>query len=146
MTTTPGTSPKTILLDSDGLIAFFKIDDPLHARADELVTNLEEKNWKLYIAPTIIAEAMTTFQRRFDSRNLAERFYDKVSSGSIEVVVIDREIIITAYKVFMTSRSKKNTIFDAINIAVVRKLDLDAIFSFDTWYKKHSVKLAAELL
>ena len=58
---------------------------------------------------------------------------------------IDKELLTEALKIFDPSGSKQNTLFDALVAATAKKLNTNVIFSFDDWYEKLGLKLAANL-
>lgn len=140
-----GTDPKRVLFDSDGIIALFSFDDASHKKAEEITNLLEENKAKLFCCSTTLAEVTTSLQRKFNNRPMARRVFEGIRESKIDIVPIDGETLDSAYTIFLTSHSKQNTIFDAINIAVAKKYQIDAIFSFDSWYKKQGVKLAGDL-
>lgn len=142
MTTTLGTNSKRVLFDSDGIIAFFSIDDASHARAEAITKTLAENKARLFCCSTTLAEVMTSLQRKFGNRPMAQRVFEGMRKNNVEIIPVDGGILDTAYEFFLSSRSKRNTIFDAINIAAAKKYQMDAIFSFDTWYPKHGLSLA----
>lgn len=146
MTTTPGINQLKVLFDSDGVIAMAKPDDPSHQRSQEIFDFLAHNQSQFFIASTTLAEVLTTLQRRFGDKKTAENSYEDLVAGKIEVVTIGADLIKDAYQYYKESKSKKNTIFDAINIAVMKSLSLDAIFSFDGWYEKHKIRLAEKFL
>ena len=142
----PGTSQLRILLDSDGVIAMAMIDDSSHKRAEDIFASLTNAKSQLLICSTTLAEVLTALQRRFNDRKTAESVYDELVEGKIEIVEVGVELFTSAYGYYQSSKSKKNTIFDAINIAAMKSLNLDAIFSFDGWYSKNGIKLAEKFL
>ena len=42
--------------------------------------------------------------------------------------------------------AKKNTLFDAVVAAIAKRLNADAIFSFDEWYRKIGLTLTDDLI
>jgi hypothetical protein len=51
------------------------------------------------------------------------------------VQFVDHEILGEAADLFNPLASKKNTLFDAVVAAIAKRLNADAIFSFDGWYR-----------
>ena len=140
-----GTDNLKILLDSDGIISQIKTEDSNYFLAQKFSTKIKDDSALVYIAATTWAEVVTTLQRKYNNRKLAEGLNDWLKMSEVEVIPVDGELIALAFKVFLSSQSKQNTFFDAINIAVVKKYNFDAIFSFDSWYKKQGIKLAQDL-
>lgn len=142
----PGTKPIKILLDSDALIAFLKADDLLHLEAVRIFEQLAKPQNVFYIASTTLAEVITVLQRKFSNRQLAESVYERLIGAKTVILGVEAGVLDKAFKVFIQSFSKRNTFFDAVNIAVFREYRLDAIASFDSWYQKQKVKLVKDLL
>lgn len=141
----PGTDNLKILLDSDGIISQIKTEDANNFLAQEISAKIKDKNALIFIAATTWAEVVTTLQRKYNNRKLAEGLNDWLKMSEVEIISVDGELISLAFKIFLSSQSKQNTFFDAINIAVAKKYQIDAIFSFDSWYKKQGVRLAQDL-
>lgn len=145
MTITPGTNELRILLDSDALVAMVEGSDASHTRATEIFGVLTARNARLFIASTTVAEVITTLQRKYGHRPAAGDLYERLLTHWVEVLPVDRDLIAGAHAYYTSSGSKQNTIFDAINIAAVKVHHLDAIFSFDRWYKRQGVAMVPEL-
>ncbi len=135
-----------IIGDADALIALLFEEDANYQRAVKISEYLYE-NEKIVIFPnTAIAEAITTFQRKFSSQNLARVLTQQYKKGVFIVEYIDEDIMQKAVGFYNPDGSKQNTFFDAIVVATAKKFSPDAIFSFDSWYKKLGFKLAIDLL
>ena len=135
-----------VLLDSDGLIASVKPDDVFHAKAQKIIAFLTEKDIPLGIATSTIAEVITTIDRRFHRRDLASKLYLKLVSGWAQIFAVDEQIVKKANTLFANSKSKKNTIFDSINVVVSQKYNIETLFSFDKWYRKQKLVLIDDLI
>lgn len=142
MTFTPGTK---ILLDTDGIIGFVRVKDLFHVRAQELMEKSVHGEVQFLVAATIVAEAVTTLRRKFSEPKLASGLLESALQDW-EIIPVDSQLIKEAQRYYLSSHSKKNTLFDAVNIAVAKKHHLEAIFSFDSWYKKHGIKLVQDLM
>lgn len=138
MTNIPGDK---VLLDSDALVAKLEEADAWHKKSLEIFARLIQNKTVFYIAATTISEVVTTIQRRYNRPKLSTDLFHQLLAEEINIVPVDREVLAVAYEYFTVSRSKKNTTFDVINMAVFKKYDLDAIFSFDNFYKKSGLKL-----
>ena len=57
----------------------------------------------------------------------------------------DDAVLAEALTLFNPHGSKQNTLFDAVVAALAKRLDADAIFSFDSWYEKRGFRLVAQL-
>lgn len=133
-----------ILLDSDALVAKLEEADAWHEKSLEIFTRLIHAKVVFYIAATTISEVVTTIQRRYNRPKLSTELFHQLLVEEINIISVDREVLAAAYKYFAASKSKKNTTFDVINAAVYKKYNLDAIFSFDGFYKKSGLKLVTD--
>jgi predicted nucleic acid-binding protein len=140
-----GDSNISVLLDSDAIIALVLSDDDLHSRALSVFDLLMQRQAVLFITATTVAETVVGLHRKFNERKKALIFLEKVVNRWATLVVVDNELLIHAHRILSSSQSKQNTIFDAINIAAIKKHSLDAIFSFDRWYTRHGVILLEDL-
>lgn len=146
MTSISGANNFLILLDSDAVIASILEDDALHKKATEIFELLAKKGVILYITTTVVAETAVGLHRKFNQRDKSLNFLEKTVSKWVKIIAVDEDLLIDAYQVLRQTESKKNTIFDAINVTVMRKHNLTAIFSFDEFYKKNGLKLAGEMI
>ncbi len=71
---------------------------------------------------------------------------NKFQSGDFLVQAVDHAILTEAGELFNPNGSKKNTLFDAVVAALAKRLDADAIFSFDEWYRKIGLTLTDDLI
>lgn len=134
-----------VIGDADALIALLLEEDAHYQEASELSACLYSKGHTVIFPNTAIVEAITAFQRKFSSPKLAGILTDQYAQGVFAVEYLDEEIMRLAASLFNPKSSKKNTFFDAIVAAVAKSLNADAIFSFDSWYKKVGFKLASDL-
>jgi len=135
----------TIIVDSDGLIGSINPTDIHYHRATRTLNNLFQKNSKLVYPATVIVESVTLLQGRLKNPGLAAVIIHLVDMNELDIEPVDVELLQKA-NIFMDfKRSKHNTLFDAIVVAVALKYKADAIFSFDDFYKKKGFKLASDL-
>ncbi len=146
MTSISGTNTLLIVADSDALIALLHEGDLKHAEADETARHLDKLGAHLVFPATTIAEVVTTFQRKFNRSDLATAVLDQLTSDGFQVQEIGKEILNQATALFDPYGSKHDTYFDCITAAVAKTLLADAIFSFDSWYRKLGFKLAEDML
>jgi predicted nucleic acid-binding protein len=91
-------------------------------------------------------KAVTVLRGRLNKPDDASSIIKHVQNGDFSLQAVDQEILSEATKLFHSHSSKKNTLFDAVVAAVMRKLNADAIFSFDGWYKKQGFIMVSDLL
>jgi len=137
---------KVVVADADALIALSFDEDPHHKKAVSIVASLTEEGVTIIFPVTVFPEAITTLKRSINQPEKAHLLNKKLQQGEFHIEYISEEIIIRASQIFGTAVSKKNTFFDAIVAASAEKLEADAIFSFDDWYKKLGFKLVGDLV
>ena len=138
---------KAILIigDTDALISTIN-KDAHHEVVKTIYRELASVSANIYFPSAIIAETITTCQRRLKNPSLAEAMVTQLTSDLINVLPTDDETLQMAAAFFHPHGSKENTFFDAIVAATAKKQSADAIFSFDQWYRKLGFKLASDLL
>jgi len=134
---------KTIIVDSDALIALSLSTDSNHDRAVKISKNWSERGYTFIFPNTMILEAMTSLKRAKNEPKIAHLINKQfLSKNAFSVLYIDEEIQIKAGNLFDKTDSKKNTPFDAVVAASAEIIGAEAIFSFDKWYQKLGFKLA----
>lgn len=131
--------------DADALIALFLEKDNHYLEAAKISKRLREKGDRVIFPNTAIAEAITTFQRKFSFPKVAGAIKDLYAQGAFNVEYINEVEMKLAAEFFNPYGSKQNTFFDALVAAVAKKLNSKVIFSFDSWYKKLGFQLAVDL-
>ncbi len=140
---------KTLVVDSDALIALFNREDANFSKAEVLFENFYEQKIKLVYPATVLVETVDTIQRRLKKYKSAEKIGQLILSAEFAVQSIesiDGNYLKEAVKYFESESNNRKTLADAVVAAVAKKISADGIFSFDEWYKKLGYKLASELL
>jgi predicted nucleic acid-binding protein len=135
-----------IIGDSDGLIGVINPADPHHQRATAILSFLIQHQATLAFPTAIIAEAVTTFQRKYKNPLLAQQIVDEWKAGNLFSLPVDNTIMSLAVSLFNPHGYVGDTLFDAIVAAVATHHQADAIFSFDKWYTEQGLTLASELI
>ena len=133
---------KTVIADSDSLIALLNVDDANHTKAVGQLEKLIGQGYRIIYPATVIVETTTTFQIKFSNPRLSDQIVKMTAQAQLPVETVDQRIIDKAIVLFSTSGSKKNTLFDAVVAATAQIMNAEAIFSFDKWYLKLGFKLA----
>lgn len=94
---------------------------------------LVSKEARVLYPLTAVAEANAYVQRVLNSTATVYGIAQFMAGPETEVIDINKHTL------------KKNTLFDCIVAVIAEEENADAIFSFDTFYKKHGFKLASEL-
>lgn len=133
---------KIAIVDADALIALVLEKDSNYKKAISVASKLSEDNVELIFPSTVFPEAITSLTRALNQPQKAHLLNKKIQEGIFNIEYIDQTILNRASKIFENSKSKKNTMFDAIVAATAEELGTKTIFSFDNWYQKLGFKLA----
>lgn len=137
---------KTVVVDTDALIALFNKDDKHAATALSLLEELYKQEVRLLYPSTTVVEAVTAIQRKLTEPDLAAQIIEVMRRNELVTEPVDQAVLEEAVKYFNPKGSKQNTLFDAIVAAIAKRYNADAIFSFDEWYTKQNFRLASELV
>lgn len=132
----------TVVCDADALIALVHDGDANHDKAVAISTKLLEKGVAVVFPNTAILEAITALKRALNLPEKSSLVNRQYQEGVFVVEYVDEKIQMLSGKYYEGAISKQNTAFDAIVAACAKKLNADAIFSFDEWYPKLGFKLA----
>ena len=136
---------RIVVSDADALIAITHEEDANHHKALIIATKLLEKGVNVIFPNTAILEAITALKRALNLPEKSALVNKQYQQGVFVVEYVNESIQMLASEYYEKAVSKQNTAFDAVVAACAKKLNADAIFSFDTWYKKQGFKLVSEL-
>lgn len=136
-----------ILLDADALIALAKHDDLNHQRAVKINNQLQKRGVSYVLSPFTVAEASTVMSHKV-SQLAAKKFLEQIRQLDIPMFDLKEEHIKLADFWFNNQSKKGSSYFDCFNMAILEryKKQIEAIFSFDSIYKKNGFKLAEDLI
>lgn len=144
--TIPGTSHVPIIVgDSDILIALIYEGDACHKQTVALARKLYDVAETIIFPVNIFVETTTTVQRKLGNQELTSRVITMITNATFSVAEVDIKIINEAVSLFNLLGSKQNTLFDACVAVIAKIYTTDAIFSFDSWYKKQGFELVHEV-
>ena len=135
-----------VIGDADAIVALSSKGDANHEKAKRILEELDTIEADVLFPISAICEATTAIQRKLNSPEAAEYVIEQVQAEHFYVQAIEREVLFEALKLFHPHGSKKNTLFDALVAATAKRLNADAIFSFDEWYRKIGLTLAGDLV
>lgn len=130
---------KKILIDADAFVALNYLDDFSHNRAVALSQEVKDLNISLITSDPAFGEAVTVISQR-GGLDLAVAFAEDILGGEIEIVEVDSSLRRKGLDIFKKQTSKNSRFTDCINMAIMKKENLDTIFSFDVQYKKNKFK------
>jgi len=137
---------KIAIGDADSLVAMAYKNDINHERAKKINEWLLSQGYQIIYPNTAILEAVTALRRALNSSETAHLLNSHYQQDVFNIYYIDQDTQIKASLIFGQTKSKKNTIFDALVVSVAEKLNTDVIFSFDNWYHKLGLKIAQDML
>lgn len=76
--------------------------------------------------------------------SLIKELIGLVINGGIKILSVTEKDMLEALKQFKPYGSKHNTLFDETCLVIARKINADAIFSFEKYYKKNKMKTLAD--
>lgn len=131
---------KDILLDADVLVALAKVDDTNHKKAIQLSNTLQQKGTTFFVSPFTIAEAATVLSHKI-SQEAAKKFLKQIRGLNLSLLELPQKEQHLADEWFLKQTKKGTSYFDCYNMALMEryKKQLEAIFSFDSIYKKNGL-------
>lgn len=133
----------TVIVDADSIVAQALFNDSNHTRTKLLSNKLNEQGARFIFPSTAILESVTVLQKT--SGATAYGTGTTLLGDRVEVVEIDRSILLNALNYFNPLGSKKNTLFDCVIMAIADRYETDIVFSFDKIYKKNGYRLVSDL-
>ena len=147
--TKPGqetTYVKDVLVDADALVALAKTNDSNHKKAVTISNKLQKIGVSYCFSPYAVAEAVTVLSYKA-SHQSAKKFLRQIRKLDIPVFELPEKHKDLADKWFLRQKKKGSSYFDCYNMALleVLKKQSDAIFSFDSIYKRNGFTLVENL-
>lgn len=130
---------KSVLVDTDAIIALTIQTDASHERAQEIKKILDGEKRAIGVTNLVIQEVVTVLSHRISHRE-AVSFYQRIKNNPPKIVFIDPDLEELAYHLFLRQTKKGTSFVDCANMAVMQKLSLREIFSFDQIYKRSGFK------
>ncbi len=136
-----------ILVDADALVALAKTDDPNHQKALRIGESIQKRGCTWYISPFTIGEVVTVISYKVNHAT-AKRVLGELKKQDLNLLSLKDEHIHLADDWFNKQNKKGTSYFDCYNMALLEryKKQLQAIFSFDSAYKRNGFKLAEEII
>jgi len=126
----------SLLLDTSALIAARNADDRNHPETLEIMTHaLHSEYGKVFVSDYIFDEAVTLAYIRTGSKKFAHdigRFAraKPINFRFIEPIDFDR-----AWELYQQYEDKRLSFTDCTNIALMERLSIDTLFTFDAEFK-----------
>lgn len=138
---------KNILADADGIIGLAYENDALHQKCLKIFEFAERNSFSLIVTYTTVLEAATVLAKAKTIKrpDLAKQILKDYSAVDT-LPQLDLEVGSIVAEMYDPQTSIKNSPFDYYLLAVAKKNNIGYVFSFDSFYKKHGLILAEELL
>jgi predicted nucleic acid-binding protein len=136
-----------IFVDTDAFVALAVTNDTNHEKAIALVNALQQRPVIFFTSNYVFAESITVISQRA-SHEAALQYIDTMQSPE-NPFTIERagdDIEDAAIRRFKQQTSKNISYVDCTNMAFMEHLQADAIFSFDSGYRKNRLTLVSDLL
>jgi predicted nucleic acid-binding protein len=136
-----------VFVDADAFVAIAREDDANNEKALSLLSDLSEKPVQFVTSNFVFSESITVISQRL-SHQAALAFIDKIKSSHPQFLVhyVDEQIEDMAITVFREQTSKNVSFVDCTNMALVRKHEINYIFSFDAVYRKNGFRTIEDLI
>jgi predicted nucleic acid-binding protein len=135
-----------VVVDSDALIGLVLYYDTRHEHVVEFFQALNIRKAHVIIPTTVVAETITLLKRRSQDPLVTTALQDLLAGDDVAIVDVTKETISRAFDLFSRQADHSYTFFDAIVAVVARQYHVDAVFSFNEWYKGLRLTLIEDYL
>lgn len=137
------TSPIKIFVDTDAFVALIKKNDSSHTKAKNIFEKLQGILIEFTTSNYVFSETITILSQKVNHAT-AVRYIDAMLSSEniFDIKRADETIEDLTISIFKAQTSKNISFVDCANIAVIKKIGLDGIFSFDRAYITNKIPLA----
>lgn len=130
---------KILLVDTDAFVALVDPIDPSHKKAVEINNAIKLQKFSLITSDPAFGEAVTVLSQNTGLQT-AIHFAEEILKGDIEMIEVDAALRREALNIFKKQASKNSRFTDCVNMAIMKKMGLDMIFSFDIQYKRNKFR------
>ncbi len=138
---------RTVFVDSDAFVATLKEVDTTHKKALFLLDNLLQQSAILVTSNYVFSETITVLSQRM-GHEAAVAYTKQMQSPSSFFLKewVDESLEEAAIEIFKHQTSKNTSFVDCTNMVFMKRLNIDAIFSFDEVYRKNGFKLVEDIV
>lgn len=130
---------RKLVVDADAFVAIRDENDSNHKQAIILIAQVVKLAIPLVTSDPAFGEAITVISQHAGLAQAID-FAEKTLNSSIEIIEVDPHLRQCALDIFKKQTSKNSRFTDCINMAIMQKMGLNTIFSFDIQYKKNKFK------
>lgn len=124
-----------VMIDSNVFVAVFLLEDALHRRATQLISQLKNQGAIFYTINLVLQETATVLSMRKDMTS-ARTFYTSVHDFIDQMLPFDESVERDSWNVFLSQTKKGTSFVDCAILAAVGHYQIDKIASFDRFYPK----------
>jgi predicted nucleic acid-binding protein len=125
-----------VLIDSDAFVGATLNDDAHHETAKQLFNQLIKKRINCATTSLIVIETATVLSKLAGQESARNFITQMTEKHRFPVIFIDEKFYLDALDVFKQQERKRTSVVDCANVAVMKELEIPAIFSFDKVYTK----------
>lgn len=129
-----------IFIDADAFIAARVTKDSNYLKAEKTFQKLSQQKIKLVTSWDVIDEVATKLSR-FTTHQIAVKFLTDTASSSMKITYPNHSLAEKAMTIFAKQTSKRVSLTDCTNMAIMSELGITTIFSFDHHYSQNGFKL-----
>ena len=126
---------RKIVLDSNVLVALYKLDDSTHQKAKEITRRLHDQGDVFMVLNLVVQETATVISMKVGQKE-AKDFYLKRDRVIDQEIALDDDLEKLTWNIFMKQTKKGTSFVDCANLVAIEKFSLDGILSFDKFYPK----------
>lgn len=124
-----------VFVDTSALVALYLTADSRHQEAASVLEGLMESKRQL-VATTDVFDETVTLLRRWGGYSKAVEAGEALrTSRVLELVNVDDEAREEAWKLFKQHKGPKLSFTDCTSAAVMRRLELEEVFTFDSDFR-----------
>lgn len=128
-----------VLVDADALVALNDKNDSGYGWSVETSRGLSERNTELFLSSYSYGEAVTVLSMRVGLEKTV-RFAEIIEKSDYVLVEVDKLLRFKGLEWFKKQTSKNARFTDCVNMALMRDLGIEWVFSRDKHYKQNGFK------
>jgi predicted nucleic acid-binding protein len=137
MTTLPRHHPNWVFSDTSGYYAAAVEDDQRTPQAVATLSRLERERVRFFTTPFVLAELHALVITRRRNPQLALALLTRIESGATTVAPVTSHDHAQARAILGQRQDKLYSLTDALSFAVMERLGIFRVFTFDHNFKQH---------
>ena len=129
-------------VDTSGFYAVLDADDDCHQAAKRLWMDLLEKENRLHTSNYVLVETFALLQHRLGMESI--RVFTADILPIMDVFWVDEGVHRSAHHAFLISDRRQLSLVDCISFEVMRRLQLEDVFCFDSHFTEQGFHMRPE--